>query len=219
MGRLFAILAALNLGLAPVTASTQALQTHRAEIAGTPDGLVAALPRDLIQSTTEGGTIFVAYAGLDAPDALVAFARGIFGAAATASLTKGAPANVSIALVPSRTGTRAQLMLHGSSGADTDLYQSVFGMAVPNTATLLLSEGSSAACGGQLVLDEPLDATIAAETYAERLRTRGFLVGETENIDGTLLLANGTPCSAIVFIQPDRTAPGRSTIVVRYLED
>lgn len=219
MGHLFTILATLTLGLVPLTASAQALQTHRAQHADTPDGLVAALPHDLIQSTTDGGTIFVAYAGLDAPDALVTIARDIFGAAATASLTTGGPANVSIALVPSRTGTRAQLMLQSPSNPDTDLYQAVFGMAVPNSSSVLLSERSSAACGGQLVLDEPLDAAVAAETYAERLRTRGFLVGETENIDGTLLLANGTPCSAIVFIQPDRTAPGRSTIVVRYLED
>ncbi len=219
MGRMFAILAALAVLLVPVVAAAQALQTHRAERDGTPESLVAALPRNLIQSTTDGGTIFVAYAGLDAPETLIAFAQDLFGKAATAGLTAGGPANVSIALVPSRTGTRAQLMRQGPAGADTDLYQAVFGMAVPAGATILLSERTAATCGGQIVVDHPLEAGVAAGTYADKLRANGFLVSETAKADGTLLLANGTPCSAIVFIQPDRSAPVRSTIVVRYLED
>ncbi len=219
MGRVLATLTALAVALAASFAHAQALQTVKAELEGTPEALAAALPRDLIQSRTDGGTVFIGYAGLEAPGRLADFATVVFGEPASAFLKAGQPANVSIALIPSRTGTMAQLMRHGPARDGTGIYEAVFGTTLPTDAIVLLSERTSAPCGGQLVLDRPIAAETATGLYAQKLRASGFLVGETTDADGTLILANGTPCAAMVFIQPDRTAPGRSTIVVRYLED
>lgn len=219
MGRLFAIALALTVAWSPAQADAQTLETHKARASGSPDALASTLPPALITSVTEGGTIFIAYAGLETPPSLVRLASDLFGPRATASLTANAPGNISLALAPARGGTIAQMMIHGSGAATPTLYHAVFGAAVPQDATVLLSETATTPCGGQVVLDRPLTPGAATRSYTKALRTRGFLVGQTTDADGTLILANGTPCSAIVFIQPDRTAPGRSTIVVRSLED
>jgi len=219
MERLIAIAIALTVALLPSLAVATALETHKTQVARSPQALVAPLPDGLIQSISDGGTIFVGYAGLETPPSLVTFVADLFGPAATSSLNANAPSNINVALVPTQGGTVAQMMIHGSAASAPSLYQAVFGASVPGDATVLLSEAGATPCGGQLVLERPIATTAATDLYAEQLRARGFLVGQTTDVDGTLILANGTPCSAIVFIQSDRTAPGRSTIVVRYLED
>lgn len=212
--RIFSFIA-LFLGLSyPIAAAAQSnLQTFvsvRPQAAAIIAENLASQMTDDVNITQQNETYEFSYAGQHLPQSFREFLIAEFDGLDPTEFAVGETVNISLALVPSNSGTQIRLMT---------MVQRSLVPALPSGAEVLLSDGAISSCSGQLVLSHDGSVKENTAVYVPWAQAAGFDLTDASDANLSFYIGHQATCSIFMYIQPDPEAHERSMVVVRYVED
>lgn len=212
--------------LLPIGAASQTLpgplKTFVAEIGQPPKIVAARLNADLggtLDVIDEGGALLVAYAGTDIPDPLRRFVLMRLPQIEAGLLAPGAEVNLSLAFVPAGTGTMMRVMLSAPALAEPGALTATLGPSLPKGASVLMNDGATGGCTGQVILSQPAPPAEAAPLYVDLMTRQGFEITDASDASTSFFVGQRQDCAFFLYVQPDPAAASRSTVIVKFLEE
>lgn len=210
-----AVISALAGWVAGQSALASDIVTFRAEHSAGPK----EVSRQLAHQDLEGLNIapmgegyVLSYSGLGAPDFLADFLAANFAAISADSFGAQAPIALSLAIQPAEKGTSLHLMVLGGLDA-AEAHD------LPEGAEVLLDDGWSADCSGQLVVSSRLSQDATVSTWSDWLGASRFELVADHDETGSFFTGTRPGCAVFMNIEPDPEVPGTSLVVVRFLEE
>ena len=205
-------------------AQTQAgpIRTYVAALDGPPAIAAARLGADLdgaVDVIDADGVLLMSYAGLDLPEALREFILSAAPEVDAEILDPGIPVNVSLAFVASETGTELRLMISAPSLADPAALELALGQSLPEGASILMTEGATGGCSGQVILSQDGIPAKAAPLYLDLMEKQGFAITDASDPATSFFIGQRQDCGLFLYLEPDPITDGRSTVIVNYLEE
>lgn len=211
--------AALSAHAAPDAAADPSFRTYTLTLDEPPQALAARLMSDLdgtAQMTSKDGVLYIDYAGLSFPDPLRDLVAAQLDPTVASLLAPGLPVNASLAILPSDAGSELRLVIAMPNPEDPDSFIAPGGNGLPDGATLLMGGGGIDACTGQLVLAQPEPVDRAADLYAGALAAQGFDLSDLSDEKTSFFVGHRPGCTLFLYLQPDPTAPTRTTVVINF---
>ena len=225
--RVICLLGALTVSV-PAGAMAQTLpgplKTFIVQMSEPPEDVAQTLQALLgteVQMVEAEGIQLISFSGLNIPPALQDFVLTTVPEIDKDLLAPGSPANISMALVPDQTGfgTEIRLMISSPKLAEPDALRLAMGADLPPGAEVLMNDGVTGGCAGQVILSHPGPPALAAPLYLERIKAQGFEITDASDPNLSFFIGQRQDCALFVYVQPDPAATSRSTVIVRYLED
>ncbi|OYX42615.1 MAG: hypothetical protein B7Z02_11515 [Rhodobacterales bacterium 32-67-9] len=220
------LIGAAALFLLPIGAVGQTLpgplRTFVTDVDQPPKIVAARLSADLggaLDLVDEGGVLMMAYAGNEIPDPLRRFVLAAVPEIDAALLAPGAEVNLSLALVPAETGTQMRVMLSSPALADPGALVTALGPELPKGASVLMNDGATGGCAGQVILSQPAPPAETAPLYVELMTRQGFKITDASDASTSFFVGQRQDCALFLYVQPDPAAASRSTVIVKYLEE
>jgi len=92
-------------------------------------------------------------------------------------------------------------------------------LAAPAGAEVLWQDGAPDACAGEVILSEDMPLTAATRTHADRLAGEGFMLTDLSDASVSFFVGQRPGCAVALYLERDADTDGRSTVIVRYLEE
>lgn len=198
------------------------IKTFVADLHDVPAVVAARLNADLggaIDVVDADGALLMSYAGLDLPDPLRDFVLSAAPELDAAVLKPGAPVNISLAFVPADTGTQLRLMVSAPSLAEPLALEPALGGSLPEDAAVLMNDGATGGCAGQVILSQPGTPEVAAPLYLDLMKAQGFEITDASDPSTSFFIGQRQDCSLFLYVERDPMADDRSTVIVNYLEE
>lgn len=198
------------------------LRTFVTEVEQAPKIVAARLNADLggaLDVIDEGGALMMAYAGNEIPDPLRRFVLAALPEIDADLLAPGAEVNLSLAFVPAGAGTQMRVMLSSPALAHPGALVTALGPELPKGASVLMNDGATGGCAGQVILSQPAPPSEAAPLYVGLMTRQGFEITDASDANTSFFVGQRQDCALFLYVQSDPAAASRSTVIVKYLEE